>query len=178
MCHLGAMQEFLYRRNRFKALKGVAAQRIMKYLRIALFATLVVQLLSTNSYLFDRIDPFRIVYNLGLGADWTTWTLTAFVLLVSLFIYRPFCRAACPIGLVLGFVKYIPFAARIASPSNCIACSSASKSCDYQAINKIGTNTIIKHQDCIACGDCLGECGKHCMGFKHTKTAEKVLCTK
>lgn len=178
VCHLGAMQEFLYKRNRFKALKGVAAQRIMKYLRIALFALLVVQLLSTRSYLFDRIDPFRIAYNLGLGADWMTWTLTGLVLLVSIFIYRPFCRAACPIGLVLGLVKNIPFASRIASPSNCIACSTASKSCDYQAIQKIDSNTIISHQDCIACGDCLGECGKHCMKFGHLKNAQRILCTK
>lgn len=178
VCHLGAMQEFLYKRNRFKALKSVAAQRIMKYLRIALFAVLLVQLLITNTYLFDRIDPFRIVYNLGLGADWATWTLTGFVLLVSLFIYRPFCRAACPIGLMLGLVKFVPFASRISSNSSCLSCSTASKACDYQAINKIDGSTKISHPDCIACGDCLSACSKQEMKFKNLRSAQSVICTK
>ncbi len=108
VCHLGALQEFVFRRSKLKFLQGERAQKIMKIMRWLFLAALIIQLLYTRTYIFDDIDPFRIAFNLGYGADTAGWILLGLLLLASVFIYRPFCRAACPIGLVYGWIAKIP----------------------------------------------------------------------
>ena len=156
VCHLGALQEFIYRSNRFEFLRSSGAQNIMRWTRYVLFTALVIQLVATKDIQFNHIDPFRVAFNLSSFHP-TGWILLGFLIATSLFIYRPFCRAACPIGLLLGLVHRLPGAALIGKTEQCVECRSCQKVCLSQAIDG---HAMVSNGDCIVCGDCLNGCKK------------------
>ncbi len=178
ICHLGAMQKFLYTKK-LKVFHSERSQKVMKTVRWVLVAALVVQLIATHTYLFDKIDPFRIAYNLGFGADFTGWILLGLLLVSSLFIHRPFCKSACPIGLMLGWVSKIPGASVIGADGNCTGCRLCSQACLSDAIVRKDDYSVLNNQDCIACGECLDSCRQMGLGFyrkgkKHNDV--EILC--
>jgi ferredoxin len=164
ICHLGAFQEFLYRKNKFAFLKSNRSQIVMKIIRYALLAALIIQLIITRSNLFCKIDPFLVAFNL-ISVYTIGWILLGLLLISSLFVYRPFCRAACPIGLALGWIKKIPGASVLDIKSDCSPCRLCISSCDVQAINRVDEAIILDNKDCYLCGDCIESCKKYSIKF-------------
>ncbi len=161
ICHLGAFQEFLYRPNRFRFLKSQTAQKSLKTVQYLLFAALMIQLFITKSNLFIHYDPFKVAFNMT-SFHVVGWILLGFLLLMSLFIYRPFCRGVCPVGLVLGWVTRLPHASKLHAQENCTSCGICSRGCNSQAIDKKAT---FNSQECILCGDCLDKCKNETICF-------------
>lgn len=159
VCHLGALQEFLYvKKYSWDFMRTKRTQTILKVLRYAIVLAVVTEAVIANTYTFHKYDPIRTAYNLGYGAGYFEWIMLGLFLVLSMFSYRPFCKVACPIGLVLGWVANIPGAAVIDSSDSCVNCKSCSKSCDYQAIMRENNISTVNNHDCIACGDCMGSC--------------------
>lgn len=156
VCHLGALQEFIYRANRFTLLRSTGVQNIMRGTRYVLFIALVIQLVATKDMLFSRVDPFKVAFNLSSFHP-AGWILLAILIVTSLFIYRPFCRAACPIGLLLGVIHRLPGASVIGSNEQCVECHGCQRVCQSQAIDE---HAGVNNGDCIMCGDCLDCCKK------------------
>lgn len=159
VCHLGALQEFLFvKKYSWNFMRTKRAQTVMKILRYAIVLAVVIEAVIANTYTFHKYDPIRTAYNLGYGAGYFEWIMLAIFLVLSMFSHRPFCKVACPIGLVLGWVTHIPGAAVIDSADSCINCKTCSKNCDYQAIMREDNISTVNNEDCIACGDCMGSC--------------------
>ena len=157
VCHLGALQEFIYRPGLFKGLHTEKAQRALKIVQYIALIALVVQLLITRTNLFIKIDPFKVAFNL-FSVNITGYVLLAILLISSLLIYRPFCRAICPIGLVLGWIEKIPGASRLQITPSCKSCKQCVKVCDSNAISSFDGKYIIDQENCIRCGNCLDTC--------------------
>lgn len=176
VCHLGALQEFLYMpASKLAFMRSPKAQKVMKYIRYVLVAGLIVQLAFTHSYLFNKIDPFKTAYNLGYNATYTEWILLALLVLTSVFSYRPFCKSACPIGLVLGWVSKLPGAAVLDNNDSCVNCSICATGCNQLAINRSEKVSTIDNKDCIACGECMGGCNKSGIEiFRHNNIHKDV----
>lgn len=159
VCHLGALQEFLYMpAAKIKFLRSRRTQLVMKYMRYVLVLTLIVQVAITHSYMYDSIDPFKTAYNLGYNAGYTEWILLALLLISSIFIYRPFCKAACPIGLILGWITKIKGAAVLGYEDNCTNCAVCARTCNTQAIYRNNNQSTLENKECIACGECMDGC--------------------
>jgi len=157
VCHLGALQEFIYRPGLFNGLQNEKAQRILKIAQYTAFIALVLQLLITRSNLFIKIDPFKVAFNL-FSVNITGYVLLAILLISSLLIYRPFCRSICPIGLALGWIEKIPGASRLQIKHSCKSCKQCVKVCDSGAISSINGQYVIDQGNCIRCGNCLETC--------------------
>ncbi|MBN1541347.1 4Fe-4S binding protein [candidate division KSB1 bacterium] len=155
ICHLGALQEFLYR-GPLKAFRSDRSSKILRMLRWILFGLLVFQVAVTRSNIFMHYDPFKVAFNL-FSVHTLGWWLLGLLLLTSLFIYRPFCRAACPVGLVLNWVSRIPGAFKLSINSQCSDCGVCSRVCPANAIDK---EHRIDSGECILCGACLDRCKK------------------
>lgn len=177
ICHLGAIQEFLYLPAKFKILQDELSQKILKYLRYVLIFALILQLIIQKNLYWCSIDPFWSIFNLDV--DFTNYTFSAIlvilILLTSLFSFRPFCRAACPIGISLGWISAIPGASIIGIDGECASCKMCNKSCEINAITKFGKNSILDNKECIACGDCIDNCSKDDLQFKRKKTSESHI---
>lgn len=165
ICHLGGLQEIIFRPGKFNFLKSDKTSRILKWIRIILLITLVAQVLITKTNLYKEIDPFKAAFNL-YPANTITWILLILLLASSLFIYRPFCRTICPVGLVLGWVSKIPGASILAAKEDCGSCKLYERNCKSKAISKAGGWVKIDNEDCIRCGDCLENCIKGKLDFK------------
>jgi ferredoxin len=168
VCHLGALQEILYLPHKLKLLTSQKAQKILKYSRIFFFVLLVAQIFITNSNIYVNIDPFKGIFNLYASST-TMLVLIGILLLSSVFVHRPFCRAACPIGLILGLVARIPGASILKISHQCTGCGRCTKACDNGAIYNIKIYSILNNEDCIRCGKCIDDCKKAGINVKLSK---------
>lgn len=159
LCHLGALQESLFAGTRFKILKSLKAQTILRRIRLAVIILFIVQSAITMSYLWGHYDPFKAIYNIRIQ-NFAVLSLVIILLLTSLFIYRPFCRAVCPVGLVLGWVALIPGARKLSKSETCVNCNICSNLCKTNAIVHENSKVTLNIQDCIMCGECFGSCKK------------------
>ncbi|MBU0765328.1 MAG: 4Fe-4S binding protein [Bacteroidetes bacterium] len=168
LCHLGALQEFLYLPGRFNIFRGIKAMRVMKIIRIVLVAALIIQLAIEQKIFFCKIDPFKIIFDIGIyGSHYKAvkWILLGLLLLTSLLSYRPFCKSACPVGLMLGFVSRIPGASVIGLKGECSGCKICSNACKQDAILRKEKYSRLNNEDCILCGDCIDACSRKGLGF-------------
>lgn len=166
ICHLGALQEFLFRPGKWAIFTGRRSILVMKIIQYILLIALVIQLLIQQKIFWSKIDPFLAIYQMMLAYNYEiiSGILVGLLLITSLISYRPFCRAACPIGLILGWIEKIPGASVIGLDGNCVNCSKCSNVCKIQAINQKEKETLVDNQECIMCGECLDACKKNGIG--------------
>jgi len=157
LCHLGALQEFLFKALNVKFLQGNKAQKIIKYVQISVFILWIVQLILTRTNLFCEYDPFKVAFNL-ISPTTTGWVLLGILLVSSVLVYRPFCRTFCPVGLTLGWVSLIPGARKLDKNDTCVHCKKCDTACQQRALIHENKVTTLRVQDCILCGECISEC--------------------
>jgi polyferredoxin len=150
ICWLGAFQEFIYQKNKWALLKTKKAQQILLTIQVASCIALVIWILVTKRPVLCSYDPFISVFKLKIfnGVGYITVPL---LLVSSLFIYRPFCRIFCPIGLMLYAVKYLPFAAQF----KITACKDCGKCQTHCKLHAISGQKVEK--TCNRCGECKKE---------------------
>jgi len=168
LCHLGALQEFMFMSSKIKILTSRKAQRVLKIILITVFILWILQLIITKTNIFCEYDPFKVAFNL-ISANTTGYILLAILLLSSVLIYRPFCRSFCPVGLILGLTSYLPGAKKLDKNSACINCKSCSKECKQRAMIHEDKTTTLREEDCIMCGECISECKIKALNVKWTK---------
>jgi ferredoxin/uncharacterized protein YukE len=164
ICHLGALQELIHIPARFSFLQSRKAVRILKWIRIATFVLLVVQLFVTRTNVFIKYDPFKVAFNL-FSTNTTGYILLVIMLISSVLVYRPFCRGFCPIGLILGWVARIPGASVIGVSNGCMSCKTCNDACQMQAITREKKKSELDNEECIACGECLDSCRQKELSF-------------
>lgn len=87
-----------------------------------------------TAFLVCRYDPFVAMFR--LSGDVNMLVFGACILVLGLFIGRPYCRYLCPYGAVLALLsKVSKWHARIA-PEECIQCRLCEESCPYGAIRE------------------------------------------
>ena len=165
LCHMGALQEFLFRTTKKKRFTGKCAQQVLKIIQVCSFIALVVQLCATRTNEYKHYDPFAVAFNLT-SPNLSGYVLLAALLLTSLFIERPFCRALCPMGLLLGWVSLIPGARKVVKQDQCAHCAKCVRTCPNNALIKDCGKVILHLQECIACGECVAACPQNGLQFK------------
>ena len=159
LCHLGGIQDFLFRSPKLGILTSAKSQRYLRIVRYAVLAAWVLQLVLMQRNVFCQYDPFKSLFNL-IFTDWTSITLLFILLVSSVLIYRPFCRTICPVGVILGWVSLLPRARKMRIKAECVNCGLCSKGCAMHAIDKTTNKTIIDTENCISCGECATICRK------------------
>ena len=169
LCHLGALQDFLFRNPKRKRLASEKSRSAIKYVQAGLLLLLVVQLIVTRNIVWMKYDPFRVAYNL-FSSNVTGYVLLVLLLVSSLLIYRPFCRIVCPVGLVLGWVTKIPGARKLkVRTTTCNGCKNCVNRCKQQAIHLYESKAVVDTEDCILCGECLAGCKRNSITLKHLR---------
>jgi polyferredoxin len=147
LCWLGALQEFIYKQNRWKLLKTKKAQKILLMIQICAFVALAVWVWVAQRPVLCSYDPFISIFRLKIF-NLMGYITVPLLLISSLLIYRPFCRILCPIGLLLYVIKYLPFASQI-KLKDCTRCQKCYTYCKLDAIQSSRVE-----KTCIMCGEC------------------------
>jgi polyferredoxin len=130
-----------------------------KYLRFVKYGVLIWAVTGAAIYgvmVFKDYDPWSALINI---AEWTfTPGLVVLILTLigSLFVERPWCRYACPLGAASGLLgKLSPVYLKRESDA-CTNCKICTKACPM-GLN-VHSATTITSMDCISCLECVGEC--------------------
>ena len=78
----------------------------------------------------------------------------AALLLLSVAVYRPFCRYLCPLGAVYGLFNPIALHRFAVEEHKCVRCGKCQSACKLD----IAAYKTPNSRECIRCGECLRAC--------------------
>jgi ferredoxin-type protein NapH len=178
-CPLGAIQHLLARKDGYQV--PAKLNKTLNLVPFLLLAATAWGALRSGIFLACKLDVYKLVFFTGhawidqfgdflrgalnepgliLVGDWLAWSTLGFTLLLGVFVPRPFCRFACPYGVLLGFFSKIGLRKRTIDAESCFACVMCTKTCPVQAITADPMKRTVKVSDfhCIQCGRCDGTC--------------------
>lgn len=178
-CPLGAIQHLVSRKNGIQI-----PRRLNNILRMIPFALLIATAwgaLRSGMFLACKLDIYKPVFFTGhawfgqltdqingkamepgllIVGNLITWLTLLAVLILGIFVPRPFCRFACPYSVLLGFFARIGLRKRHIDAESCFSCVMCTKTCPVQAITANPMKTVVKVSDfhCVQCGRCDVTC--------------------
>ena len=130
-----------------------------KYLRFVKYGVLIWAVTGAAIYgvmVFKDYDPWSALINIAEWVFTPGLVVLGLTLVGSLFVERPWCRYACPLGAASGLLgKLSPVYLKRESDA-CTNCKICTKACPMGLDVHIATT--ITGVDCISCLECIGEC--------------------
>lgn len=190
-CPFGWVQDLLHRIPVRKRSIPRKAARILGYGKYAMLAVLVLLLPFALADAYGIGVPWfcklvcpagtlqagipLLIANAPLraAAGWLfSWKgfLLAVTVTVSLFLLRPFCRFACPLGAFYALFQRLSLYRMQVDKTACTRCGACAHACGLDLRPQEDPN----HPDCIRCGVCVQACPTHALtaGFRHPETAD------
>jgi len=131
VCPLGAIQDvFVIRPVTLKSW-------LIKVLGLIPFIYLGFALLyaaTATDFIICRYDPFVGIFR--FNATFSMFMIGGILLLIGVFIARPYCRFLCPYGVILNLVSRVSRKHLSITPAKCIQCKLCEDSCPFGAIDK------------------------------------------
>ncbi|MDF7824219.1 4Fe-4S binding protein [Pontiellaceae bacterium B12227] len=178
-CPLGAIQHLLARKNGIQLPNRL--NQILGLIPIVLLIATAWGALRSGIFLACKLDVYKPIFFTGhawvgqladlmngtltepgllLVGDLTVWLTLSAVLLLGIFIPRPFCRFVCPYGPLLGLFSRLGLRKRKIDPESCFTCVMCTKTCPTQAItaDKVKRQVQVSDFNCIQCGRCDATC--------------------
>lgn len=135
VCPLGAIQEAC-------AVQPVqippTAENVLGIFAYAYLGLAMLGLYTGTGFLICRYDPFVGFFR--LGGSFNMLIAGGVLLLIGIFIARPYCRFLCPYGVLLRWASIFSRRHASVTPAGCIQCRLCETSCPYNAI-KLPTPT-------------------------------------
>ncbi len=129
VCPLGAIQDVVL-------LRPVALpewlERGLRFLAYVYLGLAVYFAANGAAFVICRYDPFVGFFRLAAGVDMLV--LGGSLLLVGVFVARPYCRFLCPYGVLLGLFSRLSRWRVTITPAECVKCRLCEKSCPLGAI--------------------------------------------
>ncbi|MHC4289551.1 MAG: 4Fe-4S binding protein [Planctomycetota bacterium] len=131
VCPLGAVQDIVLLRPLNIPPWLETTLRLLAWL----YLTVAILLAATGSaFIICRYDPFVAFFR--FSANPAIWVISFSMLIIAIFVGRPYCRFLCPYGLILRqLVRISKFRVTI-TPDECIHCRLCEGACPFGAIEK------------------------------------------
>jgi polyferredoxin len=131
VCPLGAIQEAVA----FKPVKvPPAVEKVLSIFPFIYLGLTVLSVVMGSGFIICRYDPFVGFFR--LGASFTMLIFGIVMLVLGVFVARPYCRFLCPYGVLLNWCSKLSRRHAVITPSDCITCKLCADSCPYNAINE------------------------------------------
>jgi ferredoxin len=159
-CPFGALQELIYS---IPGLKKVQKYKLPFWftntVRIALFAAMLLILFGVigqgGMVIYHFVNPFNL-FNLTFETASILATVII-ALVLSIFVYRPFCHFICPFGLLSWIGEEFSLVRVRVDHEACTKCNACVRACPaYAAKGKVEGKRF--GADCFSCARCLNVC--------------------
>ncbi|MEP1330873.1 4Fe-4S binding protein [Pseudophaeobacter sp.] len=159
LCPFGALQEFAHHLGRLLRLPQIEPSAAwddrLKWLKYIILAVMVLLLFTAPARLDKAIEvePFKTAITTFFIREWYYVAYAVGLLLLSMVLFKGFCRYICPLGAVMAIGgllrgrKWIERRAECGSP-----CQLCKVKCSYGAIKQTGE---IQYSECFQCLDCV-----------------------
>lgn len=175
LCPFGLVQDLLHKIPGVKKLRRLPGEKYLQWLRYAMLGLLVILLPMVVVDIVGQGSPWFCKYVCPSGTllggipllagnpalrgavGWLfTWKMAILVviLVLSVFLYRPFCRYLCPLGAVYGFFNRFALYRFTLNEEQCTHCGACHQVCGLD----IDPSKTPNHSQCIRCGKCLDAC--------------------
>jgi polyferredoxin len=173
LCPFGAIQEGIHavgtaiasripplrRARRRVGADGTRLARLDHYARYGKYLVLAWATIGaavTGAMVFREYDPWEallVVVEFELS---TAFAVLVATLVMSVFINRPFCRYACPLGAVVGIVGKASPVAVTRNAEACLGCDICNRACPLRI--PVNTRTRVTDAACNGCLECVAAC--------------------
>jgi transcriptional regulator of nitric oxide reductase len=159
LCPFGALQELVSlvaQRLKFKPTR--VRRRLdagLKWIKYGVLAVLAggASLSAAWTETAVEIEPFKTAISLGFDRAWPFVAWAACCTLLSVFVFRGYCRYICPLGAALALFGRVRLFAWIPRRPECgTPCQSCRHRCQYEAIAPTGA---VDYTECFQCLDCV-----------------------
>lgn len=131
VCPLGAIQDIVA----FKPMSLKSwVQSLLGLIPYIYLGLAVLYSATGTDFVICRYDPFVGFWR--FSGPFMMMAIGGLLLLIGVFIARPYCRFLCPYGVLLNLVSRISRKHLTITPTTCIDCKLCANSCPFGAINK------------------------------------------
>jgi len=131
VCPLGAIQDMVLARPVAVPAWAESGLRLLAYVYLALAVLFAA---TGSAFIICRYDPFVSIFR--LSGSLNILILGGCLLLIGVFIGRPYCRFLCPYGVILRQLSRLSKWRVTITPDECIRCRLCEDSCPFGAIRK------------------------------------------
>lgn len=178
VCPFGTFQEWvgkigrkLFKRS-YNRMLPKKVDSILRYLRYAVLVWVIIMTAVSAKLVFSDFDPYYALFNFWTGEVAVTGFIAlGLVIVLSLFVERPFCKYACPYGAVLGLTNFFRIFSIRRNSSTCISCNACNRACPMNL--EIAAKDTVKNHQCISCLACTSEASCPIPATVELETASK-----
>lgn len=175
LCPFGLFQDLLYRIPFLRKFKKLPGDRWLKYLKYVMLIVFVILLPMLIVDIVGQGDPWFCKYvcpsgtlmagiplvlaneSLRAAIGWLyAWKVAILivVIILSIIVYRPFCRYICPLGAFYSLFNRFSLFRYHVDADKCTKCGKCQSACkiDIEAFKNPNS------YECIRCGDCKRAC--------------------
>ncbi len=197
LCPFGLAQDLLSKIPFPKKLRKLPGDKLLRCLKYVLLAGFVIILpmvvldvigqgspwfckyICPSGMFFGGIPLIAVNEPLREALGWLfTWKMSILVALVvlSVIVYRPFCRYLCPLGAIYGFFNPVALYRFQIDGDRCTKCRVCQKACPLD----IPVYRTPNSPECIRCGKCKAACPHEaiCNAGAHQKTPKSKRRTR
>ena len=175
LCPFGLVQDLIYKIPFFRKMKKLPGDRFLRFLKYVILALFVIFLPMTVLDIVGQGKPWFCEYicpsgtlfagipliaqnpvlqaSLGFLFTWKVGILI-FLIVLSLLVYRPFCRYICPLGAIYSLFNPIAFYRFRIDREKCTGCGLCRRACPMD----IPVHQTPNSPECIRCGKCRRAC--------------------
>ena len=193
LCPFGLVQDLLHKVPFFKKIgtfKGDRALRYLKYVILLVFVIIMPMFFLddygiSTPYFCKYICPSGMLFggiplaavNEGIRASVGflyayKGAILAVTVILSIIIYRPFCKYICPLGAIYSFFNRISVLRIRNDEDKCINCKRCEKACKMN----VAVLSEPDSAECFRCGRCVKSCPTESLSMRFSlKNSEKEV---
>ena len=180
VCPMGLLQDLLYKIKTLKLKARFKYARYIKYVLLVLFVLLLPFLVRHElsglgeTWFCKYICPSGMIFGAvpllavnealrnmaGMLFIWKS-ALTVCLLIVSVPVYRFFCRVLCPLGAIYALLNPIALLKMRCEKEKCNSCGDCKEACNL----KLDPSAKPNAPECVRCGDCLKACSSKALRY-------------